>query len=77
MFVEYISECQYTPVWKRIVTSDTPTMRGGHQMCMDSDTGILYMFGGWDGGKDLADFWAYNSTSATWRCLSEDTRKYF
>lgn len=75
MFSEYISECPYTPIWNKIVTSETPTMRGGHQMCIDSDAGIVYLFGGWDGTKDLSDFWAYNSKTGSWKCISEDTKK--
>ncbi len=31
------------------------------------------MFGGWDGNRDLADFWAYDIVVGKWRLLSLDT----
>ena len=34
---------------------------------------VLYLFGGWDGNRDLADFWAYDIASSKWRLLSLDT----
>ena len=34
---------------------------------------VLYLFGGWDGSKSLADFWCYNIDSAQWEQLSSDT----
>jgi muskelin len=75
MFTEYITDCPYKPVWKKITTSETPSMRGGHQMCIDVDSATIYLFGGWDGNKDLADFWAFNCRSGMWTCISEDTRR--
>ena len=34
---------------------------------------MLYLFGGWDGNRDLADFWAYDINMGKWRLLSLDT----
>ena len=34
---------------------------------------MLYLFGGWDGNRDLADFWAYDICQGKWRLLSLDT----
>jgi hypothetical protein len=31
--------------------------------------------GGWDGHRDLGDFWRYDVSRSEWNCLSEDTRK--
>ena len=31
------------------------------------------MFGGWDGTRDLADFWAYDIPAGKWRLLSTNT----
>lgn len=42
-------------------------------MCVDSSTGIIYLFGGWDGNQDLADFWAYSISDGSWTLLSENT----
>jgi len=51
-----------------------PGSRGGHQMVLDSSAQMIYLFGGWDGSKDLSDFWAYNIATAKWRLISGDTR---
>ncbi|RKO92671.1 Muskelin N-terminus-domain-containing protein, partial [Blyttiomyces helicus] len=87
LFQDYISECTYRPVWKRILPSDsvelnpepaeseTPCMRGGHQMCIDSTAGKIYLFGGWDGARDLSDFWCFDETERRWTCISMDTRR--
>ena len=53
LFDEYISDLPYKPKWKRILPTvgddgnamAAPSMRGGHQMCIDSDDGIIYLFG--------------------------------
>uniref|UniRef100_A0A1I8JJ14 LisH domain-containing protein n=1 Tax=Macrostomum lignano TaxID=282301 RepID=A0A1I8JJ14_9PLAT len=50
-----------------------PGMRGGHQMALDHLAKQIYLFGGWDGYRDLADFWAYDIDANKWRCLSVDT----
>ena len=82
LFNDYISKQDYKPVWSPILTNNAegfdketerPGRRGGHQMCMDSDTQTIYLFGGWDGNQDLADLWLYNIPTQTWKCLSRDT----
>ena len=50
-------------------------MRGGHQMCIDSNTGQLYLYGGWGGSKELGDFWKFNTRNNHWTCLSQDTSR--
>ncbi|KAI8924913.1 Muskelin N-terminus-domain-containing protein [Entophlyctis helioformis] len=79
LFEDYIGGCTYKPNWRRIVPSDpdspTPGMRGGHQMCIDVDNGVIYLFGGWNGTQDLSDFWAYHQATEHWVNLSMDTRK--
>lgn len=35
----------------------------------------VYLFGGWDGTQDLADFWAYSVLENQWACISRDTEK--
>uniref|UniRef100_A0A3P8UPD0 Muskelin 1, intracellular mediator containing kelch motifs n=1 Tax=Cynoglossus semilaevis TaxID=244447 RepID=A0A3P8UPD0_CYNSE len=52
-----------------------PGMRGGHQMVIDIQTETVYLFGGWDGTQDLADFWAYSVKENQWVCISRDTEK--
>ncbi|KAJ3106961.1 Muskelin 1, intracellular mediator containing kelch motif [Phlyctochytrium planicorne] len=78
LFHEYISGCTYKAVWKRIKPdpkSETPCMRGGHQMCIDVDGSVIYLFGGWDGSRDLSDFWSYDINAQKWTCISSDTVK--
>ena len=79
LFDEYINQCSYNPQWRRIHATDangeTPCMRGGHQLCIDCDAGMVYLLGGWDGTKDLADFWVYDINQDFWICLSQDTKK--
>ena len=50
-----------------------PTSRGGHQLVLDYISQNIYLFGGWDGTQDLADFWVYNVPSNKWTQLSSDT----
>ena len=35
----------------------------------------VYLFGGWDGTRDLADFFVYHTPSNTWTCLSKNTEE--
>jgi hypothetical protein len=51
----------------------SPGMRGGHQMCIDSTAREIYLFGGWDGARDLDDLWLYSLTEERWRCVMEHT----
>lgn len=51
----------------------TPDMRGGHQMCIDPDEGQIFLYGGWNGSKELGDLWQFSITSNKWTCLSLDT----
>ncbi|KXN67295.1 hypothetical protein CONCODRAFT_10670, partial [Conidiobolus coronatus NRRL 28638] len=63
--------------FRRIMATDatghSPCMRGGHQMCIDSENGTIYLMGGWDGYRDLGDFWKFNISSQTWTKISSDT----
>ncbi len=44
-------------------------------MAMDSKGQRIFLFGGWDGQKDLADFWCYDIVNDAWNLLAEDTEK--
>ena len=50
-----------------------PMSRGGHQMCLDHTSQTIYLHGGWDGTKNLADFWNYDIEGGVWTCLCQDT----
>lgn len=80
LFSEYISSCPYIPIWRKIGPNNgitSPPTRGGHQMCIDSTTGKIYLYGGWDGEKDLADFWVFDQDSNEWTCISDNTASSF
>ena len=55
------------------VTQFQPSPRGGHQVVIDTITDNIYVFGGWDGSRDLSDFWQFSIQTGKWFLLSEDT----
>ncbi|KAI0335160.1 hypothetical protein GY45DRAFT_1317686 [Cubamyces sp. BRFM 1775] len=75
----YRQSCQARTRWTRIrgldADGDVPCRRGGHAMCMDEQNGIIYLFGGWDGQRNLDDFWAYDVAADTWKLLSLATSR--
>ncbi|KAF7990606.1 hypothetical protein HCN44_000411 [Aphidius gifuensis] len=73
---EYSNNQPYKAIWNKL-NCDKPK-RSGHQMVLDLNNEILYLFGGWDGRQDLADLWSFdiklnkcNSTELT--LISNDT----
>lgn len=50
-----------------------PSSRGGHQLVMDPVAQTIYLFGGWDGNRDLSDFWVYSVAAERWTLLCGDT----
>ena len=72
------------PTSKTTPTSSGPCARGGHVMVIDpmpsthddsglgGPGGLIYLFGGWDGTRDLADLWIYDLRQSHWRLVSED-----
>ncbi|XP_001607967.2 muskelin [Nasonia vitripennis] len=71
---EYINSQSYQVLWKKISTPDPkPGMRGGHQMVLDSQSEVLYLFGGWNGNQDLADLWLYDINTSKWSLICQDT----
>ncbi|OBZ70545.1 Muskelin [Grifola frondosa] len=71
--------CQPHAQWTRLrgldADGDVPRRRGGHAMCMDTQGGLVYLFGGWDGQRSLDDFWVYDVARDTWRELSPATSR--
>lgn len=65
--------------WTRLnavdADGDSPSARSGHAMCMDHDNGQIYLFGGWDGQKNLDDFWVFDVRSETWTLISYATQR--
>lgn len=71
----------FKPIWKLVKEYDNagkrrPCMRGGHQMCIDSVTGIVYLLGGWDGHKDLSDLWSFDIATGTWHCIATNVEEH-
>lgn len=54
-------------------TNIRPGMRGGHQLVVDSDNGLMYLYGGWDGFEDLSDLWVYDINTKLWNIIHEKT----
>ncbi|KAL9540450.1 hypothetical protein MBANPS3_009668 [Mucor bainieri] len=78
MYHPYSDSVTYTPTWRQIQASDddgeAPCARGGHQMCIDVQDRMIYILGGWDGRRDLSDFWCYDIRENRWALLSTDTQ---
>ena len=41
-------------------------------MCIDIEKQTLFLLGGWDGTKELSDFWMYEIANGQWHCVSDD-----
>lgn len=74
IYKPYSESSSYIPFWSQIETDDYPSARGGHQMCINVEDGMIYVFGGWDGKRDLADFWCFDMVEERWHMLSIDTQ---
>jgi len=81
-FLEGFMKSQsFKPVWSLVkehgnASKKKPCMRGGHQMCIDSAAGIIYLLGGWDGQKDLSDLWCFTIATGTWHCISVNVEEH-
>ncbi|KAG2204661.1 hypothetical protein INT47_011956 [Mucor saturninus] len=77
IFHPFVKESSFKPDWKKLdAFSDegiAPCARGGHQLCIDPEREKIYLFGGWDGKVELADFWCYHIKDNCWKLLSSDT----
>lgn len=81
MLEDYMKSQSFKPIWKLVKEHDNvlekrPCMRGGHQMCIDSAVGIVFLLGGWDGYKDLSDLWSFNIATATWHCIATNVEEH-
>jgi hypothetical protein len=45
-------------------------------MVWDGTKQILWLFGGWDGGRELGDLWCFNPQTTLWKCVQEDARQH-
>ena len=77
----HISDQPSQAVWQLLThqsgnVQSWPGVRGGHQLCLDVDAQLIYMFGGWDGSQDLADLWVYDIERRHWKCLCRDASEH-
>lgn len=74
---QYISNQKYNAKWSPLLESmslgDKPGKRGGHQLVMDSEKQIIYLYGGFDGLDDLSDLWAFDIKSNTWELIHQNS----
>lgn len=76
---EYLSMQDYKAVWtQQAIVEDVkrPGMRGGHQLIVDSTTGLMYLFGGWDGFEDLSDMWQFDIRTNVWTLIHERAEQF-
>lgn len=78
VYQSYCDDAKYVHSWKQIQVNqkdnEVPSPRGGHQMCIDAQNRKIYVFGGWDGKQDLADFWSYDLRLEKWELISANTQ---
>lgn len=43
---------------------------------MDTKKKLVFLFGGWDGYKDLSDLWAFDVTTRLWHLIYERSEDY-
>lgn len=78
LFNDYIKNLAPKATWTQLyganMDGDVPCARGGHQMCIDADAATIYLLGGWDGQKNLDDFWSYSIEDGRWNLLTSSTQ---
>ncbi|EGD77325.1 hypothetical protein PTSG_08419 [Salpingoeca rosetta] len=82
IFNEYIESQPYQYEWKQLEplnsfglkaeADEKPSMRGGHQVVIDTTSRVMYLFGGWNGADELGDLWRYWIDENRWQCISDD-----
>ncbi|CAL4131290.1 unnamed protein product, partial [Meganyctiphanes norvegica] len=82
MFQQFISQQEYKPQWSPInpaasVPSSLPQrpgMRGGHQMCIDTNTQIcFFLYHGWTRMEFLTQFWRYEASPRFFSVITRRT----
>ncbi|KZT62013.1 hypothetical protein CALCODRAFT_552839 [Calocera cornea HHB12733] len=81
-FASYLGSCSPRACWRRVESAaepgkaDAPCNRGGHTLCLDHGHHgrHIYLLGGWDGVRELPDFWSYDIQAERWRVLSLHTQ---
>ncbi|KAJ3300279.1 Muskelin 1, intracellular mediator containing kelch motif [Borealophlyctis nickersoniae] len=78
LFQDYISECPYRPIWKRIVPAESGP-RSCHKICFDPKMKQIYTLGRYvdpDSRPNVnleCDFWRFDVVLAKWTRISSNT----
>ncbi|XP_017485402.1 PREDICTED: muskelin isoform X1 [Rhagoletis zephyria] len=74
----YLNRQDYIHTWRMQHTesSTQPGNRGGHQLVVDTKKRLVYLYGGWDGYRDLSDLWVFDITNNSWTLLFEQTELF-
>lgn len=75
----YSANQDYKATWalqETVNSEKRPGMRGGHQLIIDSNSSVMYLFGGWDGFEDLSDLWSYNIKRNSWTLIHDRAEAY-
>ncbi|XP_037927046.1 muskelin [Hermetia illucens] len=75
---EYLFQHDYSHTWntQNMNGDEKPGTRGGHQLVMDSAKGIIYLFGGWNGHRDMNDLWYFDIRKEMWTRLFENSSQF-
>ncbi|XP_037825080.1 muskelin isoform X1 [Lucilia sericata] len=75
---DYLNRQDYKHAWRlqHAQGSKQPGNRGGHQLVMDSQKRLIYLYGGWNGFQDLSDLWVFDIRNNCWTQLFEHTEQY-
>ena len=69
----YIDLCFFTPRNNYVSRKTVKTIPLLYCLFTLLSVETVYLFGGWDGEQDLADFWAYGAATGEWTCLFKNT----
>ncbi|KAF9264171.1 hypothetical protein L218DRAFT_979773 [Marasmius fiardii PR-910] len=79
LFEKHLQSHTSRAVWRRLhdtvedSNDSVPPPRGGHAMCIDHRSSLIYVFGGFNGQQCLDDLWVYDIGKGTWRVLDAST----
>ncbi|XP_055919680.1 muskelin isoform X2 [Eupeodes corollae] len=74
----YLEKQDYKHSWKlqEAKSVNQPGTRGGHQLVMDTQKSLVYLFGGWDGFQDMSDLWVFHIETCTWSLIFEHSEQF-
>lgn len=78
MMDAYLKKQDYKHSWKLQEAKGTiqPGTRGGHQLVINPQKSLIYLFGGWDGFQDMSDLWVFHIETSTWSLIFEHSEQF-